>query len=127
VKLRPVDFATEGIFLCGLAHSPACIDESIAQAQAAAARAGILLSKDRIRAKGIVVSVDEALCSGCGACVEICDYGALSIDEETGKAKVTEVLCQGCGACAAACPNGANQQRAFNREQMLRQIEAAVG
>jgi len=127
VKLRPVDFATEGIFLCGLAHSPACIDESIAQAQAAAARAGILLSKDRIRAKGIVVGVDEELCSGCGVCVEICDYGALSIDEETGKARVTEVLCQGCGACAAACPNGANQQRAFNREQMLRQIEAAVG
>ncbi|MFQ6032961.1 MAG: CoB--CoM heterodisulfide reductase iron-sulfur subunit A family protein, partial [Candidatus Zixiibacteriota bacterium] len=125
-KLRPVDFATDGIFLCGLAHSPRFIEESISQANAAAARAATLLTKDHLEAMGIVVGVKERWCSGCGLCVLVCPYEAREIDPETGTARVTEVLCQGCGACAVACPNGATEQKSFEKKQILSMIEAAL-
>jgi len=118
-KLRPVDFASAGIFVCGLAHGPKAIDEAISQAKAAASRATTILVKDEVMAEGIVSSVNEDLCAGCGICVALCPYTAIELDRETRVAKVNEVLCQGCGTCAAACPSGAAQQRGFTREQLL--------
>lgn len=126
VKLRPVDFAAEGIFLAGLAHSPRSISETIAQAQAAAIRAVSLLSKQQLAAPPIVASVNPRLCSACGLCVEICPYGARRLEPGMPHAEVIEVLCQGCGACVVACPNKASQQKGFEFTQMFAMIEAAT-
>jgi heterodisulfide reductase subunit A len=125
-KLRPLDFAADGIFLCGLAHSPRALDESIAQAQGAAIRAVALLSQKQREAVPIIASVNERLCAGCGLCVEVCPYGARSIDEDTHVALVNAALCQGCGACVTACPNGASQQKAFEMPQIFAMIENAL-
>ncbi len=127
VKLRPVDFATEGVFVCGLAHAPKPIEESIAQAKAAASRATTILAKDTITAEGIVAFVDESLCSGCGICEALCPYGAITIDEKERVAKVNEALCKGCGTCCGACPSGASQQRGFTADQILSMVTAAFG
>jgi heterodisulfide reductase subunit A len=127
VKLRPVDFATEGVFICGLAHAPKAIDESIAQAKAAASRASTLLAKETITAEGIVAFVDENICSGCGICQALCPYGAIAVDEEEKVAKVNEALCKGCGTCCGACPSGAAQQRGFTAEQILSMVTAGLG
>lgn len=126
VKLRPVDFAAEGIYLAGLAHSPRGIDETIAQAQAAAVRAVTLLSKPQLQATPIIASVNPKLCAACGLCVEICPYGARRLEPWMAHAEVIEVLCQGCGACVAACPNKASQQKGFEFKQLFEMIEAAV-
>ncbi|MEW6308357.1 MAG: FAD-dependent oxidoreductase [Bacillota bacterium] len=126
LKLRPVEFAAEGIYLCGLAHSPRFIAETIAQANAAAIRAVTLLSQPQLAAKGITVSVNERTCTGCGICLEACAYAARELDEETGVAKIREILCQGCGACAVACPSGATQQKGFEQGQVLAMVEAAL-
>jgi heterodisulfide reductase subunit A len=125
VKLRPVDFAAEGIFLAGLAHSPRQIEETIAQAQAAAVRAAGLLSRPRLDATPIIASVNPRLCAACGLCVEICPYGARVLEEGMAHAEVIEVLCQGCGACVVACPNKASQQKGFEFTQILSMIDAA--
>ncbi|MFQ6067048.1 MAG: FAD-dependent oxidoreductase [bacterium] len=127
VKFRPVDFVNDGVFLCGLAHSPRFIDESISQAEAAAARAATILSKDHLEAREITASVKERWCSGCGICILVCPYEARTIDDETRVAKVTEALCRGCGACAAACPNGASVLRAFEKGQILSMVDVALG
>ena len=119
VKLRPVDFATGGIFLCGLAHSPKFIGESISQAYAAASRACTILSKDQIEAEGIVASVNERRCTGCGMCVLVCAYNAIEIDEEKGVANVNSALCKGCGACAASCRSSAIDIRGFTDEEIM--------
>lgn len=126
VKLRPVDFATDGVFLAGLAHAPKFLSEAIAQAKAAASRATTILAKDKITAEGIVASIDPELCSGCKICVGICSYNAISFDEEKEIAVVNEALCKGCGTCAAACPSGANTARGFKDEQILAQVAAAL-
>lgn len=126
IKLRPVDFSTDGIFLCGLAHSPKFVEESISQARAAAARAVTILSKDNIQATGRTVWTNERLCIGCGVCIPACPYEAREIDEETGKIRVTEVLCQGCGACVASCPNGAAQQFGFEKKELLEAVDAVL-
>jgi heterodisulfide reductase subunit A-like polyferredoxin len=126
VKLRPVDFATEGIFLCGLAHSPKFIEESISQANAAISRACTILAKDKILAEGTVVSVNEDRCNGCGICEAVCIYNAIEIDKEKRVAKVNEALCKGCGTCTGACPSGAINQRGFKREQILAMTKAAL-
>jgi len=126
VKLRPVDFATEGIFLCGLAHSPKFIEESISQANAAVSRACTILAKEKILAEGIVANVNEDMCSGCGICEAVCVYNAVEIDEEKRVAKVNEALCKGCGTCTGACPSGAINQRGFEREQILAMAKAAL-
>ena len=108
MKLRPVDFATDGIFVCGLAHYPKPIDESIAQAQAAAARAATILSQKSIEVEGVVSNVDQALCRGCGKCLEACPYGApqlVELVEGVSISQIQEALCKGCGACAVACPD----------------------
>jgi heterodisulfide reductase subunit A len=126
VKLRPVDFAADGVYLCGLAHSPRAIEETIAQAQAASIRAVSLLSKKELTATPIIASVNPRLCSACGVCVEVCPYGARRLEPGMKYAEVIEVLCQGCGACVAACPNKACQQRGFEFLQVSAMIDTAV-
>lgn len=126
VKLRPVDFATEGIFVCGTAHSPKTISESIAQAYAAASRAGIPMALKRVRTEAITSVIDEDLCTGCGTCVKLCPYSAIRKNER-GIATVNDVLCKGCGVCAASCPEKAITMRHFSDKQVLAEATAALG
>jgi heterodisulfide reductase subunit A len=126
VKLRPVDFANDGIFVCGLAHYPKDISETIAQARAAAGRAATVLSKDKIESEGKISYIREERCSGCGACVEICAYNAIELDSDRKIAKVNEALCKGCGACAATCRAFAIDLRGFRNEQILTALEAII-
>jgi heterodisulfide reductase subunit A len=121
VKLRPVDFSTEGIFVAGTCHSPKFISESISQAFAAASRAGVLLSKDKYKIEANVSLILEDLCSGCGLCVSVCPFSAIKLED--GKAKVNEALCKGCGSCASLCPSGAMEQNGFKNDQMYAMID----
>jgi len=125
-KLRPVDFAAEGVFVCGLAHSPRSMEESMEQGRAAAVRAVGLLSKASLSSTPIVATVNPRLCSACGVCVAICPFGARTIDYDRGCAAVIEVLCQGCGGCVSACPNKASQQRGFAFRDMAQMVEVAI-
>jgi len=128
VKLRPVDFATEGIFLAGLAHAPKTIDESISQAMAAAARACTIISSDKYSAESIVASVNEEVCVGCGVCEMVCPYTAPTVIIKDGR-KVSHVniaLCKGCGNCACSCPSGAMEQLGFKYKQTTSMLEAAL-
>jgi heterodisulfide reductase subunit A len=124
VKLRPVDFATEGVFVCGLAHYPKDIGESIAQARAAAARAATVLSKSEIEAEGKVAAVDRSRCSGCGACTEVCAYKAIELDPVLRVAVVNEATCKGCGTCTATCRAGAIDLKGFRNDQILEAVNA---
>jgi heterodisulfide reductase subunit A-like polyferredoxin len=124
VKLRPLDFAADGVYMCGMAHSPRFLDETIAQAHGAAVRAVELLAKDELEATPIVASVNPRLCSACGLCVEICPYNARELEPGGTCAEVIEVLCQGCGACVVACPNKASQQRGFEMGQVYGMLDA---
>ncbi len=126
MKLRPVDFATDGIFVCGLAHFPKPIEESIAQAQAAAARAGAILCQDSIVTESIIAQVNEGACRGCGLCADLCPFEALKIVEtENGrKVQVIDVACKGCGVCAATCYRHAISINSFSDEQMSSQVKA---
>jgi heterodisulfide reductase subunit A len=124
VKLRPVDFATEGVFVCGLAHYPKDIPESIAQARAAASRAATILSKSEIEAEGKVAAVDNSRCSGCGACVDVCAYKAIELDPLLRVAVVNEAMCKGCGTCAATCRAGAIDLKGFRNDQILEAVDA---
>jgi heterodisulfide reductase subunit A len=124
VKLRPVDFATDGVFVCGLAHAPKTIDESITQAQAAAARAVTLLSARSISLSGTVAYVNPNFCSSCGVCVSICPYSAAMFNEKSGKAEIEPTLCKGCGLCAASCRSGAINLNGFDNDQIFAQIFA---
>jgi heterodisulfide reductase subunit A len=126
VKLRPVDFATEGIFVCGTAHSPKTVSESIAQAYAAASKAGIPMALKRVRTEAITSVIDEDLCTGCGTCVKLCPYSAIRKNER-GIATVNDVLCKGCGVCAASCPEKAITMRHFSDKQVLAEATAALG
>ena len=127
VKLRPVDFAAEGVFLCGTAHYPKHISETINQAYGAAGRAGVLLSRDTVTASGSVCAVDEDRCISCGACITACSYGAIEFyDTPRGKkAKVIPVLCKGDGLCNAKCPTEAIQLKHYTDEEILYQLDAA--
>jgi len=125
-KLRPVDFANDGVFLCGMAHYPKPIDESIAQAQAAASRALTVLAMDTIKVGGIVCSIDAELCSGCLACINVCPYGAISFNDDKQIAEINEALCKGCGACAATCPSEAPVLMGFNNKELYAQIKGAL-
>ena len=126
VKLRPVDFATDGIFVCGLAHYPKDASEAIAQAKAAAGRAATVLSKRSLETEGKVASIIATRCSGCGTCVEVCAYKAIELDPQTGRAVVNEALCKGCGVCSASCRAAAIDLRGFANEQILAMLEAGV-
>ncbi|MCG7844148.1 MAG: CoB--CoM heterodisulfide reductase iron-sulfur subunit A family protein [Methanomassiliicoccales archaeon] len=131
MKLRPVDFATSGIYLAGLAHWPKFIDEAIGQASGAAARAMTIISKQYLETQGIIAAVNEMVCNGCGICEPVCEYKAITIvgDPDKGekrKAVINEGLCMGCGTCVAACPSGALEQKGFKNNQILAQIDAAL-
>ncbi|MCS7114801.1 MAG: CoB--CoM heterodisulfide reductase iron-sulfur subunit A family protein [Nitrososphaerota archaeon] len=128
MKLRPVDFQTDGVFLCGMAHSPKFIDESISQACAAAARAATILSKKALEMEGIVANVDEDLCSGCRICEFLCPYGAIEMLKKEDKtvAHVIEALCKGCGVCGTACPTKAITLGHFTTEEILAQVRAIL-
>ena len=124
-KLRPVDVASDGIFLCGLAHYPKSIDESISQAMAAAGRAVTVLSRDSIAVSPLVSKIDVEKCIGCGLCVEVCAFGAIELEEVEGKgyrAKNISASCKGCGLCGASCPQRAIEMLHFRDDQ----ISAAV-
>ncbi|MGQ9707859.1 MAG: FAD-dependent oxidoreductase [bacterium] len=126
MKLKPVDFNTAGVFMAGMCHSPRSIPETVAQALAAAARAGAVLSQDEIMTSGVVAKVNSIWCVGCGNCVKVCQYDAVRIDPETGKSSVTAVLCQGCGACAATCPSNAIVLQGFEPKQLLSMVEEGI-
>jgi heterodisulfide reductase subunit A len=125
-KLGPSEFATDGVFLCGMAHYPKPIDESIAQALAASSRAVTLLAKKKIQVSGTVAEVDAVFCSSCGVCIELCPYAAPSFASEgsfAGKAAINPVLCKGCGLCVASCRSGAINLKGFGEEQILAMID----
>jgi heterodisulfide reductase subunit A len=128
VKLRPVDFAADGIFLCGTAHYPKHISEAISQAYGAAGRAVTLLSQDTVTASGSVCEVNESDCVSCGACITACTYGAIEFRHtEQGKtAWVNPVLCKGDGVCNTVCPTSAISLKHYTDEEILSQIDAAV-
>ncbi len=128
-KLRPVDFATDGIFLCGLAHYPKAIDESIAQAMAAASRATTILAKDSVQISPLVSQIDVEKCIGCGLCTEVCAFAAIELEEVEGKgyrAKNISASCKGCGLCASSCPQQAIDMLHFRDAQIVASICAVV-
>ncbi len=127
VKLKPLDFATDGIYLCGNAHYPATVREAISQALGAASRASIPLAKGVMTVEPIVSSlVDEDACRGCGLCVALCPYGALEIvrTEKGRKVQVIPVACKGCGVCASTCYQHALSINSYTDEQISQQISA---
>ncbi|MFC1946012.1 FAD-dependent oxidoreductase [Chloroflexota bacterium] len=128
VKLRPVDFAADGVFLCGTAHYPKHISETISQAYGAAGRAINILTKDTVIASGAICEVNENNCISCGACISVCKYGAIEFHEtpQGKKARVNPVLCKGDGLCNAKCPTGAIALKHFTDEEIFCQIDAAV-
>jgi heterodisulfide reductase subunit A len=125
-KLRPVEFATEGVFLCGMAHYPKPIEESVSQALAATSRALTVLTRDQIMVGGVVTRINPELCCGCHGCINVCPYGAISYNIELQVAEVNAALCKGCGACAAACPSEAPMLMGFNNEQLYAEIKMAL-
>jgi heterodisulfide reductase subunit A len=129
MKLRPVDFSTDGVFLAGLAHYPKSIDEAIGQAEAAACRGAAVLAKGYVQVSGVVSEVDPFLCRGCGRCEEACVFDAVHRREvEPGRliSEVNPVLCRGCGVCGVVCPTGAAQVRHFRDRQVGDMIDAAL-
>jgi heterodisulfide reductase subunit A len=127
IKLRPVDFATEGIFLCGMAHYPKPIDEAITQALAAASRAATVLSQKSIRTGGVVALINPETCIGCQSCLKVCSYEAITYDPSAHICVVNSALCKGCGACAATCPSGSAQLMGFGSRQLFSMIDQAIG
>jgi heterodisulfide reductase subunit A len=126
-KWRPVDSLQEGIFACGLAHSPRNIPEAIATAEAAAVRALRILSRERLRSGKVVATVHHSLCSLCERCIDACPYGARTLDLDHENVLVNPAMCQGCGFCAAVCPNSASVLEGFQEQQMFEVIDAAIG
>lgn len=128
VKLRPVDFATEGVFVAGMAHNPKSIEESISQAEAVAARAATIIAHDKYYTEATVSHVNEEMCAGCGICRALCPYEAIEIITEDGKQRsnVNEALCKGCGTCVAACPSGAMDQYGYTNLQIMEMIKMSV-
>jgi heterodisulfide reductase subunit A len=124
-KLGPSEFATDGVFLCGMAHYPKPIDESVAQAMAASSRAVTLLARKQFQVSGTVAEVNPLFCSGCGVCLEVCPYSAPAFVTEgrfAGKASVNPVLCKGCGLCVASCRSGALNLKGFGEGQIMAMI-----
>ena len=124
-KFRPVDFVKDGIYVCGLAHSPRGVEETIAQAQAAARRAVSLLTSKQLAAGRVISETVQRQCRKCEVCISVCPYGARARDDETDEIVVREALCQGCGACVVACPSGAAKIRGFRDRQVFALIDAA--
>jgi heterodisulfide reductase subunit A2 len=128
VKLRPVDFAADGVFLCGMAHYPKHLSETVSQAYGAAGRAVTVLSKDSVTASGAISQVNEKECVSCGACMTVCKYGAIEFaDTPQGKkARINPVLCKGDGLCVPKCPARAITLKHFTDQELLCQIDEAV-
>ncbi len=132
-KLRPLDFASEGIFLCGMAHSPMLMEESIAQATGAAARAATILSKEFIELEPTISHLNEDKCDGCAYCVDPCPFKAITLIEyETDgqvkkRVRIDEALCKGCGTCMATCPKDAVHVRHFELSKLRAEVMAALG
>ena len=129
VKLRPVDFSAEGIFLAGLAHSPKMMDETISQAKAAAGRACAIISSPEYISVANIATLDAEICAGCGMCVSVCPYSAPELIWMNGRqvAHINSALCKGCGSCSTVCPSGAMQQLGFREDQTLEEINEALG
>ncbi len=133
MKLRPVDFMTDGVFLCGLAHSPKTVDESILQAQAAASRAATILSRDSIEMEANISEVVDENCDGCAYCVDTCPFKAITLLEYMWQGSIkkvvdaNETICKGCGCCEATCPKKGVFVRGFTLDQIEAQIHAALG
>jgi len=128
-KMRPVDFASDGIFLCGIAHYPKSLDENIAQAQAAAGRATTVLARRAIDISPLVSQVDTDKCIGCGLCEEVCPFSAIVLEEVEGKgyrAQNISASCKGCGLCASTCPQNAIDMLHFRQAQILAAIKAVA-
>jgi len=126
VKLRPIDFATDGVFVCGLAHSPKPIDESIAHGLGASARSVTLLSQKTMFGNAITAWIDSETCVGCQGCLKVCPYEAIQYLEDRKICEINEVICKGCGACAATCPSASAQLKRFTSRQIYVQIEKAL-
>ncbi len=129
VKLRPVDFATDGVFLAGMAYHPRMLDETLAQASAAAGRALTVISKDTLLSEAAIARVNEDICDACRICLPVCPYGAIDLKDKTKETKVAhvdEAMCKGCGACAGACPSGAMEQLGFTTKQLVGMIDAVL-
>jgi heterodisulfide reductase subunit A len=126
LKLQPVEFATDGIYLCGSARWPVEVSEAVFQACAAAGKAAMPMRRGHVSPEAITSSVNEDLCGGCGICAVLCPYGAMQMVGENGKAfaRAIEALCKGCGTCGAACPSGAITMNHFEDQEILAQIEA---
>jgi heterodisulfide reductase subunit A len=122
VKLRPIDFATDGVFVCGLAHSPKPVDESIAHGLGASARAATLLSKEKMFGSAVVAQIDPETCVGCQGCLNVCAYEAIRYLEDRRICEVNSAICKGCGACAATCPSASAQLCCFTSDQIYAQI-----
>jgi len=132
-KLRPVDFATDGLFMAGLAHYPKPMEESIAQAKAAAAKAASLLARESIALEAIKANVDPQKCDGCALCIDVCPFNAISLVEnrdENGNIHksitINKAQCKGCGLCQGTCPKGGVNVAGFSMEQIRTQIKAAL-
>jgi heterodisulfide reductase subunit A len=125
VKLRPVDFPSEGIFVAGLGHAPKNLDETVNQALAAAGRAGVILSHEKLTVSGIIAKHKRELCMSCLSCLRVCPFGSPYIDKD-GKISHNEIKCMGCGICAGICPAKAFQVNNFRDDQILAMIDAAA-
>ena len=122
VKLAPVDFPTDGVFMAGLAHYPKPMEEAVAQAQAAVSRAVTVLSRKEMRLPGTVAHIDKRKCVACGVCVQVCPYNAINFDED-GLAKVNEATCKGCGVCTASCRSGAPSLKGFTQADIMAMVD----
>lgn len=125
-KLRPVDAATGGIFFAGCAEAPKDIKDSVTQASAAAARAGILMAKGKVTVEAITPILDVEKCKACGLCTKVCPYNAITLNRELKLVEIVKAACGGCGTCAAECPSDALTQSHFTDEQIMAQIDAVT-
>jgi heterodisulfide reductase subunit A len=123
-KLRPLDFATDGIFVCGSARYPANVEEAISQGLGASSRVATILFKDKLVVSAIVAEIDEDSCVGCMGCMDMCPYGAIDYLPEKKICQVKTILCKGCGCCASTCPSQSAILKGFKPEQILAQIRA---
>ncbi|MBO7443640.1 MAG: CoB--CoM heterodisulfide reductase iron-sulfur subunit A family protein [Methanobrevibacter sp.] len=127
-KLRPVDTLTDGVYIAGVAQGPKDIPDAVAQGSAAASRASIPMAKGEVEIEPITADTDTTVCGACEVCVELCPFGAVSIEGEGAEkhAAINVALCKGCGTCVGACPSGAMNQNHFKTEQIMAQIAAAL-
>lgn len=126
-KLRPLDFATDGVFLCGSARFPSTVDEARSQGIGVASRIASILFKEKLISSAIVAEIDPNTCVGCKGCMDMCPYGAISFNADKNVCEVNEILCKGCGCCASTCPSHSAVLKGFKPHQLLSQIRAVVG